>query len=222
MRRAITAALATAEVLVFARPALAQAPVALVEEVRGHPADVEFMDYVRASKVIRLGPRELIVLSYLASCWRETITGGTVTVGTEQSDVQGGKVARAKVPCDGGRISLTPGQANQSAGTIFRSTTLEAPLTLYGVSPVVDATAGDALLIVRTDQRGEHHLTTMPKRPGTQRSYLDLARVRMILTPGGTYRASIGTREIVFRVDPAARSSGVPIISRLLRFRGAN
>jgi hypothetical protein len=46
--------------------------------------------------------------------------------------------------------------------------------------------------------------------------------VRMILTPGGTYRASIGTREIVFRVDPAARSSGVPIISRLLRFQGAN
>ena len=130
---------------------LAQGPVALVEEVRGHPADVEFMDYVRASKVIRLGPREWIVLSYLASCWRETITGGTVTVGTEQSDVQGGKVARAKVPCDGDRILLTPGQANQSAGTIFRSTTVEAPLTLYGVSPVVDATAGDALLIVRTD-----------------------------------------------------------------------
>ena len=62
----------------------------------------------------------------------------------------------------------------------------------------------------------------MPTRPGTRRSYLDPARVRTILTPGGTYRASIGTREIVFRVDPAARSSGVPNFSRLLRFQEAN
>ena len=104
----------------------------------------------------------------------------------------------------------------------FRTAILEAPLTLYGVSPVVDATAGDALLIVRMDRRGEHHVTTMPTRPGTRRSYLDLARVRTILTPGGTYRASIGAQEIVFRVDRAARLSGVPIFSRLLRFRGAN
>jgi hypothetical protein len=185
MRRAITAALATAEVLVLARPALAQAPVALVEEVRGHPADVEFMDYVRASKVIRLGPRESIVLSYLASGWRETITGGTVTVGTEQSDVQGGKVARAKVPCDGGRISLPRTGEPERRHHLPQHDPCGA-VDAVRRSPVVDATAGDALLIVRTDQRGEHHLTTMPKRPGTRRSYLDLARVRIILTPGGT------------------------------------
>ena len=29
------------------------------------------------------------MLSYLKSCVRETISGGTVTVGTDQSDVQG-------------------------------------------------------------------------------------------------------------------------------------
>ena len=78
-------------------PALAaQIPVALVEEVSGAPAGVEFMDYVETGKTIELGARGGIVLSYLNSCVRETISGGTVTVGTDQSDVQGGKVARTK------------------------------------------------------------------------------------------------------------------------------
>ena len=38
--------------------------------------------------MIKLGPRDTIVLGYLKSCWRETITGGTVTVGAEQSEVK--------------------------------------------------------------------------------------------------------------------------------------
>ena len=51
-RGASVATLATAGALVCAAPALAQAPVALVEEVRGRPAGIEFMDYVSAGKVI--------------------------------------------------------------------------------------------------------------------------------------------------------------------------
>jgi hypothetical protein len=75
-------------------PALAgPIPVALVEEVSGAPAGVEFMDYVETGKTIELGARGGIVLSYLNSCVRETISGGTVTVGTDQSDVQGGRFA---------------------------------------------------------------------------------------------------------------------------------
>src|SRR5258706_15347656 len=60
----------------------------------GNPSGVEFMDYVRAGQVIRLGPHQTIVLSYMASCVRETITGGTVTVGTQRSEVQSGHVRR--------------------------------------------------------------------------------------------------------------------------------
>src|SRR5438105_11441203 len=73
--------------------------VALVEEVSGHPVGAQFMDYVEPGKVIRLGPRDKVVLGYLRSCIRETITGGIVTVGTEQSDVQSeDKLERSKVP----------------------------------------------------------------------------------------------------------------------------
>jgi hypothetical protein len=85
---------------------LASAPlqVALVEEVTGHPVGAQFMDYVEPGKIIRLGPRDKVVLGYVRSCIRETIVGGIVTVGTEQSDVQSGKLERSKVPCDGDRM----------------------------------------------------------------------------------------------------------------------
>ena len=101
-------------------PVAAQAPVALVEEVRGNPAGVEFMDYVNMGHVIKLGPQDTIVLSYLKSCWRETIRGGTVTVGAEQSDVTGGTVDRVKVGCDGGKMELATAQSKQSAAMVFR------------------------------------------------------------------------------------------------------
>src|SRR3954463_11959808 len=64
-------------------------PIALVEDVKSATAEVEFMDYVGRGQVIKLEARDLLVLSYLKSCEHETITGGTVTVGAERSDVQG-------------------------------------------------------------------------------------------------------------------------------------
>src|SRR4051812_34484614 len=90
----------------IATPAFAQTPVAVVEDVSGKSAGVEFMDYVPAGKVIRLAPSDALVLSYMKSCWREEIHGGTVTVGPEQSDVKDGKVRRMKVECDGGKMQL--------------------------------------------------------------------------------------------------------------------
>src|SRR5262249_19207601 len=92
MRNIPRAALAAVGSLAFAALAWAQAPVAVVEDVSGKTAGVEFMDYVAAGKVIKLGAHDTIVLGYLKSCWRETITAGTVTIGTEQSEVQNGRV----------------------------------------------------------------------------------------------------------------------------------
>ena len=106
-----------AVVLLLMMPMAARAQVALVEDVNSKSAGVQSMDYVATGKQIRLGKQDTLVLSYLKSCWRETIAGGTVTVGAEQSDVQGGTVQRQKVDCDGDRLILTAQQASQSAGT---------------------------------------------------------------------------------------------------------
>src|SRR5580693_2933297 len=89
-------------------------PIALVEDVKSATADVEFMDYVGNGQVIKLGPGDTLVLSYLKSCAYETITGGTVVVGAEQSAVQDGQVTRAKVPCAGGKIQLSSQEASKS------------------------------------------------------------------------------------------------------------
>jgi hypothetical protein len=65
--------------------ASAQSPAAVVEDLAGSVPGVQFMDYVEPGQIIRLGAHDRIVLGYLKSCWRETISGGTVTVGNEQS-----------------------------------------------------------------------------------------------------------------------------------------
>jgi hypothetical protein len=92
---------------------------ALVEDLTGKLPRVEFMDYVRSGQVIRLAPHQTIVLSYASSCLRETITGATIIVGTDQSEVQGGEVIQAIVPCDTGRVVLTGG-VTQAGGRSFR------------------------------------------------------------------------------------------------------
>jgi hypothetical protein len=111
--------------------------VALVEDITGKPAGVELMDYVEVGKVIQLDQNDTLVLSYMSSCMRETITGGTVTVGNDQSEVQSGKVTRTKVRCDPGKLLFNERQG-QAAGVAFRGTITAAPsasLTLYGSSP---------------------------------------------------------------------------------------
>src|SRR5260370_42638042 len=121
MMRIRIAILAVAGGVAGSVAAAAPLQVALVENVTGNPAGVEFMDYLETGKIIELGPRDPIVLSYMSSCVRETITGGTVTIGTDQSEAQGAKVARIKVPCDAGKMVLASKQAAEVSRRICRS-----------------------------------------------------------------------------------------------------
>ena len=96
------ALLAIAGAMVLASAAAADpVEVALLERVSSNSVSGDLMEYVRAGQIIRLGPRETIVLSYMSSCLRETITGGTVTVGKDWSEVQSGKVQRLRGQCGG-------------------------------------------------------------------------------------------------------------------------
>ncbi len=203
----------------------AQAPVAVVEDVDSKTAGVEFMDYVSAGKTIKLGPSDTLVLSYMHSCWRETISGGTVAVGTDQSTVTGGKVRREKVPCDGGKMQLTQQQASKSGAVVFRNApkvnTNQPQLILYGLSPVVDVKGGGHLIIERIDQPGERIEMDIAAHQLVRGTFYDFAKAGKALTPGGTYRASAGTDHITFKVDPNAAPGQAPILSRLLRLRPA-
>jgi hypothetical protein len=78
------------------------------------------MTYLDTGRTIRLGPRDTIVLSYLHSCVRETITGGTVTVGVDQSEVQAGEVTRTKLNCGESMFVPTGNSDAQFAGRVLR------------------------------------------------------------------------------------------------------
>ncbi len=209
-------------VLVCAAPAFAQ-QAALVEDAKGRNLDVDFMDYVDAGRVIKLAPGDELVLGYLRSCWRETIKGGTVTVGAEQSTVAGGTVRREKVECDGGKMRLSQAQSGQAGVMVFRAPPRPAQATapqatLYGLSPVLDVKGGGTVTIERIDQPGEKLTVQVAAQQLQRGAFHDLAKAGQALVAGGVYRASAGPgREIVFKVDPEAKPGQAPVISRLLR-----
>lgn len=207
------------------RGAQAGPPVAIVEGLRGQVAGLEFMDYVGAGRVIRLAPGETLVLGYLESCWRETITGGTVTVGPGQSSVQGGRVERTRVPCDTGRLQLGAREATQGAATVYRSLrpdsgTPPPPLqVVYGLAPVFDVGAQrGTLLIERLDDKATR--VELPVEAGALVAgrFVDLARTPLLLEPGASYAAGLGALRLEFKVDWNARPGATPIAGRLLRF----
>jgi hypothetical protein len=206
--------------------ASAQSPAAVVEEVAGNVPGVAFMDYVDPGQVIRLGSHDRIVLGYLKSCWRETITGGTVTVGPEQSEVAGGEVARAKVACQGGTMMLSAELAGKSGAMVFRQAPkpqavalLHPEFTLYGLSPVFELRPPGKLILERLDQRGERHELAVTEQGLLGGAFFDCAKAGVALAPGGIYRAKFADREIVFKIDPEAKPGDAPLLGRLARLQ---
>jgi hypothetical protein len=208
---------AVAGVFCLAAPAIAETPAAIVEDVQGKVDGIEFMDYVAPGKIIKLGPKAGITLSYLKSCLRETITEGVVLVGAEQSTVQLGNVQRVKVPCDANAAQLSEREANQSAATTFRSIAPDKPPTIYGTAPLIQAKSGSTLVIERTN--GKEPTISLPLKSDIMVAgkFYDLSKAGKSLTPGGSYLAKLGTKRYTFQVDASATSSPTPIVGRLLR-----
>lgn len=204
-------------------PALAETPAAIVEDVQGKVDGIAFMDYVAPGRIIKLGPKASITLSYLKSCQRETISEGVVLVGAEQSTVQLGEVKREKVPCDANAAKLSEREANQSAATTFRTMRSDAKgtpaklPTLYGTAPLVQVKSGSTLVIERTD--GKEPTISIPLKNDIMigGKFYDFAKAGKTLTPGGSYLAILGAKRYAFQVDASATSSPTPIVGRLLR-----
>jgi hypothetical protein len=221
LRTLVVAAVLAAATQVAAQTP-ASIPTALVEDVKSATAGVEFMDYVRNGQVIKLEPRDVLVLSYLKSCEHETITGGTVTVGLDRSDAQGGQIVRAKVLCDGGKMQLNAEQASASAASAFRLQHADVQVALFARTPVIQfpkVLAGQdrTLRIARTDVRGERYEFKIDDATAAAGVY-DLAEMNVSLAPGAVYVATMGAYKLTFQVDPVAPSGPAPIVSRLVRF----
>jgi hypothetical protein len=208
--------------LAFTSMAQAQAPVAVVEDVQGKVTGAEFMDYVAPGQVIKLGPGGSIVLSYMKSCWRETISGvGTVIVGTEESAVHLAEFKAGKVPCDPDQTQKIAKEVGEGAATVVRSLRDSAPkeptpLVLHGQSPVIAVSDRGRLIVERIDVKGEHYEVDLAKATLVRGKFYDFAKANTALKPGGTYAAILKSKRIVFQVDTSAEPGAGPIVGRLV------
>jgi hypothetical protein len=180
------------------------------------------MDYVTPKAVIKIGDGGSVILSYLKSCRRETISGtGTVIVGTEESAVHLADVKAEKTACDSNQSHAINRATSEVAATVMRSVvpinTLPKPqLTLYGTSPFVQAKGRGTLVMERLDVTGERQQIDLDGKQLKGR-FFDFASANRALAPGGVYAATFGASKIVFRVDPWAHPGATPIVGRLLR-----
>jgi len=100
--------------------AIAAEPTALIEEISGASSNLNAMDFVAPGETISLGENGRLVISYIESCTTETVTGGTVTVGSLSSKVEDGEVASAEASCQGSGIVLSADSHDATAGTVYR------------------------------------------------------------------------------------------------------
>ena len=193
-------------------------PVAIIEDINASGNTLSFMDYVNEGQIIKLGSTGKLVIGYLNSCLRETITGGTVTVGAHQSNVSKGQLLREDVECDGGNAKLSGQQAATSGALAFRGTkkskigVRKPDLTIFGASPVIRLQQSNAnITIERMDQQSKPYVYQLKGK------HIDLADKNISLSLGGVYRVAIdGGNSKTFKVDKYAKMGKISIVSRLI------
>jgi hypothetical protein len=205
--------------------AAGQAPVAVVEDMKGKVTGAELMDYVVPGQVIKLGAGASVTIGYMKSCWRETISGlGTVIIGTENSSVDLAQFKAGKVPCDSSQAQRINKEAGESAATLVRSLNEDgqkqtALLVLHGRSPVIATSERGKLVVERTDVKGEHYQVDLAKALPVRGKAYDLARSHIALKPGGTYSMTLNSKTATFVVDQTATPGAGPVIGRLVTLR---
>ena len=168
--------------------------------------------------MIDLGADDVLVLGYLASCQRETIVGGRVTVGQDRSDTDSQTIHRQKVPCDPIVASLTSAQAGESGAVVLRDPEEDAlkakqSIRIYSTAPIFTTPQPVSRIVVRRLDRAEPEVVLEPAGPA-----LDTAGSATAFTPGGRYEARAGDASRIFEIDPKSDRGGGPAVGRLVSF----
>jgi hypothetical protein len=199
----------------LAASASAQAPaVAILEEIAGAAGKHEAFDELKAGERLDLGANGRAVIGYLASCARETIEGGTVVIGKDQSQIEGGKVARETIPCEATQLVLSEAEAGKSATVSMRPMPWERELRqiVPAQSPLIWVEAKGQLTIKRLDTE-EQQTLSFPIEDGK----VDLAIHQVELVPNGFYELQAGKKRMVIKIHNNAQAGAMPAMSRLVR-----
>ncbi len=190
------------------------APVAIVEDTSGAVKGVAPFDLLKPGRRIELDGNTSVILSYLNSCQRENIRGGSIVIGKEQSDIDGGEVARRRIPCDAAALDLTPEQANQSAIIVFRPIPPEegVKFLIDARLPIVIAPELDEIVLEQLEHKKSRRTVKVVN------GVAELAATTAPLDKGGLYRLSGGGRSLLFRVGKEATDAPLPLLQRAIRF----
>lgn len=205
-----------ATVLCSVNLAIADEPSAIVEDISDTASGVQIMDILNEGRVIKLGKGTTLTLGYLRSCIRETITGGSVTVGKSESKVENGTRLAEEVDCDGGLVIRSSKRGDEVAGAVFRKGKIRKPLpkpnwTLYSTNPFVRLSKPSTRIrIVRLDKDNEK-----PIDLAVHGLLIDLSKAGVQLDPGGLYAISDDSETYVLKISPLAVPDAT-LLSRLI------
>ncbi|MBK8158152.1 MAG: hypothetical protein IPK59_05005 [Rhodospirillaceae bacterium] len=196
-----------ASILFLAATAAAAAPrpVAIVEDSPRVEGKFQAFDLVSEGETVQLGAGETIVLGYLKSCLRQTITGGVVIIGASESQVSGGKVSSEKTECAVNKLALAQDESQQSATIAFRGKIkhihTRQPIILASKSPGVTIEpidGGDVWRIVPENGR------------------VDFQAMKLEMQPGRSYRVVGTTQTVIVEVDAEATAAKTGLLERVV------
>ena len=82
---------------------------------------------------------------------------------------------------------------------------------------MVEIKRGSKVVIERVDKQGERFEIPGDGRPLHHGRFYDFAEDQKQLAASGIYKATIGTKQVVFQVDSNAKPGKTALASRLLR-----
>jgi len=198
-----------AAALILLVPAVmaASKPVAIVEDSPKTVGRGQAFDLLNESEVLTLAPDETLVLGYLKSCTRETITGGTVTIGAKESAVEGGKIAREKTACTVSKLLLSADESQQSATVAFRPG--DVLKHVYTRQPVIVAKKSPSVRIEALEGGKSWDL-----KP--QNGLIDFQAAKIEMQPGARYKVTGVKASLIVEVDAAATTAKSGLLERVV------
>lgn len=194
---------------------------AVVEDLSGSVSGIEVFDFLSPGKTITLPAGAKLVLGYMNSCTRETITGpGSVTIGDAGSKVTGAKLQQEQLKCAAAN-QLAQGQAGKSAAMVFRGQPgsgrkrAEIPqpsAVLMYTAPAFQVSKPGQLTIERLDV-----IETVQVYQVTGKLF-DYGKTGKKLDAGGYYRVELNGQSTIFHISLDAGEGAGPLLLRLVRF----
>ncbi|WP_419905091.1 hypothetical protein [Kiloniella sp.] len=202
--------------------ALADEPVAIVDDIVGDVQEVEIMDLLWEGQSLSLNSGSQISIGYMNACLSEKITGGKVTIGIDKSTVVGGLVETEQLDC-GQKIQGKSASSKTVALTaVFRNPnapkTPEPDHTLYSLYPAIVVAEGQTVEgeLVRVARLDKNNVD--PVEFALENGRVDFHRHNIRLSSGGVYRISVGQKETVVKISPRAKARNISLVQRLVKF----